>query len=55
MAKNALDQIFERAQGSTKRIVLPEGTDERVLKAATLAAKANLGRIVLLGDEDVIL
>ena len=36
---NLLDQIFERAKNNLQRIVLPEGTEIRTLKAADIILK----------------
>lgn len=44
-----------RAVSLKKTIVLPEGTDARVLKAASMARERNTaGRIILLGDKEAI-
>ncbi len=45
-----LDFIKENARKQTKRIVLPEGTEPRTLKAAHLALKEGLAEIILIGD-----
>ena len=42
--------LLERARADRQRIVLPEGTDERVLQAAEELVQANVVDIVLLGD-----
>ncbi len=49
--KDVFAPILERAASSTARIVLPEGTDERVIKAAEIASLQNLCRVILLGDK----
>lgn len=49
-----LESIWNKAKSSQKTIVLPEGTEERTLKAAAMAAKEGLANIVLLGNEDEI-
>ena len=49
-----VERIISRAAGSNKTIVLPEGNDERVIKAAVAATKLNIAKIVLLGDENKI-
>ena len=43
--------ILERAIGSNKTIVLPEGEDHRVIEAAEKAACMDLCNIVVLGDK----
>ena len=42
--------ILERAAGCNARIVLPEGFDERVIKAAEMASSQDLCNIIILGD-----
>lgn len=49
-----LQEIKERARGYQKRIVLPEGTEERTLKAAAILAGENIAIPILLGDPDEI-
>ncbi len=49
-----LDDIVQRAKRKTMRIVLPEGTDERVLTAAAQIKQSNIADITLLGEIDVI-
>lgn len=46
--------IKKRAAALNKRIVLPEGEDSRVVKAAAEAVRQKIARIVLLGDPDEI-
>lgn len=47
-----IKEIRERAKTSIKTIVLPEGTDERVLKAAEIIKKENIAKVVLLGNQE---
>jgi len=47
--------LFERARSNRKHIVLPEGMDERVLRATDILLKRNVVDITLLGNEDEIL
>jgi phosphate acetyltransferase len=49
-----LEQIKLNARKHNKRIVLPEGTEERTLKAADVAIAENLAGITLLGDPSEI-
>ena len=49
--KNILDEIKTKAKALHKKIVLCEGEDNRVVKAASDAAKEGLAEIVLLGNE----
>lgn len=46
--------LVKRAQQSKKHIVLPEGTDDRILTAAARLIAMDLVDITLLGDEEVI-
>ncbi|MEM1009966.1 MAG: phosphate acetyltransferase, partial [Myxococcota bacterium] len=46
--------LFKRAQQDKKHIVLPEGEDERILKAAARLSAANIVDITLIGDVDKI-
>lgn len=46
--------LVKRAQQSKKHIVLPEGTDERILTAAARLVAMDLVKITLLGDPEVI-
>lgn len=52
--RNILDEIKEKAKALQKTIVLCEGEDKRVVKAAADATKEGIAKIVLLGDEDAI-
>jgi phosphate acetyltransferase len=49
-----LDQIKEKARKLQNRIVLPEGTEIRTLKAAEIVLKNQLAKIILLGNPDTI-
>lgn len=51
---NVLEQIKKQASALNKTIVLCEGEDARVVKAAEMATKEGLAKIVLLGDEQAI-
>jgi phosphate acetyltransferase len=47
---NILQQIIERAKSNKQTIILPEGTEERTLKAADIVIKEKMANIVLLGN-----
>jgi phosphate acetyltransferase len=47
-------ELFERARANRKHIVLPEGTDDRVLKATDILMRRNVVDVTLLGNEDEI-
>ena len=44
-------QLLERARTQRKRIVLPEGSDDRVLKAAATVLARGIADLTILGDE----
>jgi len=46
--------LVKRAQQQRKHIVLPEGTDDRILTAASRLLEIDIVDITLLGDEEVI-
>jgi len=46
--------LLKRAQAVKKRIVLPEGYDERVIRAASRILASGVVDIILLGDKDKI-
>jgi phosphate acetyltransferase len=49
-----LEQIRQKAKSNKKRIVLPEGTSERTVKAADIILKEGLAELILLGNIDEI-
>ena len=51
---NLLDQIMARAKANPQRIVLPEGTEIRTLKAADEILKEKAAQLILIGDEKEI-
>lgn len=51
---NLINKIHEMARQANKTIVLPEGEEERNLKAADYALKSGLAKIILLGNENGI-
>ncbi|MCD0482998.1 phosphate acetyltransferase [Streptacidiphilus sp. ASG 303] len=46
--------LLERARGDRRHVVLPEGTEERVLRAAEVLLRRNICDLTLLGDEDAV-
>jgi malate dehydrogenase (oxaloacetate-decarboxylating)(NADP+) len=46
--------IYDKAARNPKRIVLPEGTEPRIIKAAQLAVDEGIAKPILLGKESVI-
>ena len=49
-----LDHIKQNARKHNKRIVLPEGYEERTIKAADIAIEEELAQIILIGDPEEI-
>lgn len=46
--------LFQKARENKKRIVLPEGLDERILRACEIVLRRDVVDIILLGDEKLI-
>lgn len=51
---NFIESIKKRAKDEIKKIVLPEASDLRTIKAAAMALKEQYAEIVLIGDENSI-
>lgn len=49
-----IEKIREKAQGSGKTIVLPEGTEERTVRAADIILGENIANLILLGNQEKI-
>lgn len=49
-----IDTLIEKAQKNDLRLVLPEGQDPRVVKAANLIKADNIADVVVLGSEEEI-
>ncbi|WP_227997400.1 phosphate acetyltransferase [Nocardia australiensis] len=47
-------QLIERARADHKRIVLPEGGDDRILRAAGRVLQRKIADLIILGDETTI-
>jgi phosphate acetyltransferase len=47
-------KLIERARAAKRHIVLPEGNEERILKAADILIRRDVARLTLLGDPDKI-
>jgi phosphate acetyltransferase len=47
-------QLMERARGDRKRIVLPEGDDDRILQAAGRLLRRDIAELTILGDESQV-
>ena len=49
-----IEKICKKAQADKKRIVLPEGEEERTIKASEIIKNKSLAEVVLIGDISVI-
>jgi len=47
-------KLFEKARTNKKRIVLPESSDERILRAAEIILRREVAAIILIGEEEKI-
>ncbi|MFB6984040.1 phosphate acetyltransferase [Streptomyces scopuliridis] len=47
-------ELLEQARAHRRRVVLPEGTEERVLRAADVLRRRDVCELTLLGDTDLI-
>ncbi|MEU3351620.1 phosphate acetyltransferase [Streptomyces sp. NPDC037389] len=47
-------ELIQRSRSARRRVVLPEGTEERVLRAADVLLRRDVCDIILLGEEDAI-
>lgn len=47
-------RLLERARAAGKHIVLPEGSDDRILRAASTLLARDVARLTILGDEKAI-
>ena len=46
---------LEKSLTSNRRIVLPESSDERVIRAASQILKENLAQVILVGNQEAIM
>lgn len=49
-----LNSLIARAKQDVKTIVLPEGEDERILKAAHLITAEKAAKVIILGDVESV-
>ena len=49
-----MDGVRQKARAARRRIVLPEGTEERTVRAAEIIAREGIAEVTLLGDVDSI-
>jgi phosphate acetyltransferase len=52
--KNILDVIKEKARAKNRKVVLPEGTEPRAVKAAKAIVEQKIAGVTLLGNKDEI-
>jgi malate dehydrogenase (oxaloacetate-decarboxylating)(NADP+) len=53
-SRRIMHTVFDRTRGSRKRIVFPEGDDEKIVRAARILLEEDIAIPVLLGDHDKI-
>ncbi len=49
-----MDSIKQKAKANKKRVLLPEGSEERTVQAAAIIAREGIADVTLLGDESEI-
>ncbi|MCX6769049.1 MAG: phosphate acyltransferase, partial [Candidatus Micrarchaeota archaeon] len=54
MGGTIISALRKRAKGLNKRIIFPEGSDERIMRAAEMARKDKIARPILVGKENEI-
>ena len=47
-------RLLERARSARKHIVLPEGEDDRILRAASIVLSRDIAQLTILGDEGAV-
>ena len=55
MVKKIIDEIKNKARSDVKKIVYPEGFDDRILQSAQKILEEKLAKVVILGEEDKIM
>ncbi len=53
-SREVMRSVMNKAKRQTKRIVLPEGNEERVLRAVQILREEGIAEPILLGDEDEV-
>jgi len=51
---NFIESIRGKAKNRSRTIVLPEGNEDRMIKAAAIISKEKLAKLILIGREDEI-
>lgn len=49
-----LQPLFDKAKSSPRKIVLPEGENEKIIRAAKIAVEEGIAKPILLGNKNVI-
>ena len=52
--RKLMRDIEKRARKNPKKVVFPEGTEDRILKAVKIILRKRLARVILIGDEELI-
>ncbi len=52
--RSVMRQIVSRARGSRKRVVYPEGADEKIISAARMVAEEGIAQPILLGRPAIV-
>jgi malate dehydrogenase (oxaloacetate-decarboxylating)(NADP+) len=53
-AERIMSKIYQKARSKPKRIVFPEGTEPKIIKAAQLCLDEKIGTPILIGNEEKI-
>lgn len=53
-SKAILHPLFEKAKSSPKKIVMPEGENDKIIRAAKSAIEEGIAKPILLGDKKII-
>jgi phosphate acetyltransferase len=54
MKMTFIEKICKKAQADKKRIVLPEGEEDRTIKASEIINNNSLAQVILIGDKSII-
>ena len=54
VGKNIIEAFTKKAKGLNKRIIFPEGSDERIIQAAEIARKEKIAKPILVGNKEEI-
>ena len=54
LGEDIIDAVKERARKSVSKVILPEGSDPRILEAAVIADADGLAHTAVIGDEEMV-